>query len=108
MKNLILQGLSSHKINLKGKNILVGLSGGPDSVCLLSILNELKTELNFKIAAAHLNHEARAEASADEQFCRNICKKLGIEFYSEKISNLKLLKSSGSKEELWRNARRQY
>ena len=50
-----------------GDRVLVALSGGPDSVCLLNILFEFKEDFNIEIAAAHVNHMLRGdEAFKDE------------------------------------------
>lgn len=59
--------------------VVVGLSGGADSVCLLSVLNSLKDEYGFSLVAAHINHGIRgAEAQRDEQSCKALCEKLGV------------------------------
>ncbi|MDH5684689.1 MAG: tRNA lysidine(34) synthetase TilS, partial [candidate division WOR-3 bacterium] len=61
--------------------ILIGLSGGPDSICLLHVLNRLKKEFNIKIYAFHLNHKLRGkESEADEKFVKEFCRKLRIPF----------------------------
>lgn len=63
--------------------VLVGFSGGADSVCLLHILNCLKDELGFKLKAAHLNHGIRGEeAKRDELFASAFCEKFNIPFNS--------------------------
>jgi tRNA(Ile)-lysidine synthase len=63
----------------KGR-ILVALSGGGDSVCLLSVLKELGAD----ICAFHLNHGIRGEeADRDQAFCRELCNDLGIRFYTK-------------------------
>lgn len=65
----------------KGDTIVVGLSGGADSVCLLHSLNFLKGELSLNLTAVHINHGIRGdEAKRDADFSRDICKKLGIPF----------------------------
>lgn len=78
-----------------GDKVLVGLSGGPDSVCLLYILKGL----GLKLYIAHLNHGLRAmESDRDQRFCEELGKRLGIPVYTKKI---KVKKS----EEACRNAR---
>lgn len=60
-------------------NVLVALSGGADSVCLLRVLCELQDRFSLTIHAAHVNHMLRgADADADEAFCRALCEKLGV------------------------------
>jgi tRNA(Ile)-lysidine synthase len=69
-----------------GDKILVALSGGPDSVCLLNILSELKEELNITIAAAHLNHLLRGDdAFKDEEYAINICNSMGIQCFVKRV-----------------------
>ena len=60
--------------------IVVGFSGGADSVCLISLLAEICPE-NVKLVAVHVNHGIRGdEALRDMEFCREFCKSRGIEF----------------------------
>lgn len=68
-----------------GDNVLIGLSGGSDSVFLLTVLNKLAPILNISIGAAHLNHCIRGdEALRDENFAKEICNNLNIKFHSKK------------------------
>lgn len=70
---------------ITGGGIVVGLSGGADSVALLHALNSLKSALRLKIYAAHLNHGIRGdEADDDERYCAELCAGLGIELLCEK------------------------
>ena len=60
MKDKILQTIKKYNLIEKGDSIVIGVSGGPDSICLLNVLNELKEELDFKIFVAHINQIGRA------------------------------------------------
>ena len=63
-----------------GDTVVIGLSGGADSVSLTSVLLSLKEELRLNLICAHVNHGIRGEeADGDERFCRNFCRDNGIE-----------------------------
>jgi len=63
----------------EGERVLLGLSGGPDSLCLLYILSSLQEKLKFSLKALHVNHKLRGEeADADEAFVLNCCQSLKI------------------------------
>ncbi|HEY6298971.1 MAG TPA: tRNA lysidine(34) synthetase TilS [Candidatus Binatus sp.] len=92
-----------------GSSILIGLSGGADSVSLISALIELREKLGFKISAAHLNHRIRgAESDRDEEFVRAMCARLGIELIVERAGGLDRSTSPGNLEERARDARREF
>lgn len=62
-----------------GDKIVVGLSGGADSVCLTHALVSLRDSLSLEVEAVHVNHGIRGEeALRDEKFCSDFCKSLGI------------------------------
>ena len=59
--------------------MVVGVSGGPDSVCLLHVLNNLHAELNFSLHVAHLNHQLRGkESEADARYVAGLARKLQL------------------------------
>ncbi len=77
----------------RGDAVLVGLSGGADSVCLLHFLRYLAREKHFALAAVHVNHGLRGkDALADQRFCKTLCKELDIPFFGEKVNVKKLAK----------------
>jgi tRNA(Ile)-lysidine synthase len=78
--------LADHKMIEPGDTVLLGVSGGPDSVALLYGLLELKQELNIELAIAHLNHCARgAESDRDARFVENLGEALQIKTLIETI-----------------------
>ncbi len=87
MKEEILKTIKEYKQIENGDSIIIGVSGGPDSMCLLNVLNEIKEEkiINFKIYVAHVNHMIREEADSDEEYVKKICEKKDIPFFSKKI-----------------------
>lgn len=76
-----------HKYNLINANdkIVLGVSGGPDSLFMLYILNNLREVLKFNIVVAHINHMIRAEAYEEEEFVKELCNNINIDFYSKRI-----------------------
>ena len=71
--------IERHSLCPPGTRVLIGLSGGSDSVALLFILRDLAENGGFSIAAvAHLNHQLRPTADRDEQFCRDLAGRLGV------------------------------
>ena len=88
----------------KGNKIIVGVSGGPDSVALLYLLNSLKKELKISLHVAHLDHMLRKDSCKDREFVERLAHKLKIPVTKAKI-NIKELAKAGSLEEIARNAR---
>lgn len=87
MKSQVKAIIKKHKLIDRSDKIVIGVSGGHDSMTLLYVLEGLKEELDFEIAVAHINHGIRgAEADADEDYVRGISKDLGLEFYSLKAN----------------------
>lgn len=100
------------KFNLidDGDRLILGVSGGPDSICMLNILNDIRNDKNlhmdFDIIVAHVNHLIREEAEDDERFVKNFCKKIGVQFFSKSIDIQKIANNNKiGTEEAGRNAR---
>ena len=74
---------------LENTGILVaGLSGGADSVCLVAVLKEIieKEQLDIRLLAVHVNHGIRGtEAERDEQFAKQLCRQLSVEYISRRV-----------------------
>lgn len=101
MKNLFLNAIKKYNLIQKDDVITVALSGGADSVSLLHILAQIKEEYNLTLYAAHLNHLIRGdEAFKDEEFCKDICKKLNVQLFIKRVNIPQLSKDNKIGEEL--------
>ncbi len=79
LEQRVLRFIEEHKLLANGKVLLVAVSGGPDSVCLLHVLEKLREKLGLNLHAAHLNHQLRgAESEADARFVAQITEQLAI------------------------------
>ena len=88
----------------KGECLLLGISGGPDSIALLYLFSALRQEFKLDLVACHFNHCLRDEADSEEQFVKNICKVVGVRFISEK-KEVKKFFNGDSSEQTARNLR---
>ena len=68
MEDKILKTIKKYKLIESGDKVLIAVSGGPDSMCLLDILNKLKEKLKIEIAAIHVNHGIRKEAGEETEY----------------------------------------
>ena len=86
MTHKALSTCEKYKLLENGGTVLVALSGGADSTALLHFLYSVKEIYNLTILAAHLNHGIRGEeADRDERFCKILCEKYNIPFYSKTL-----------------------
>lgn len=70
-----------------GERVLIALSGGPDSVCLLDVLNALKERWRLSLSALYIDHGLRPEETPGEiEFCKRIAERYGIEFHVVSIN----------------------
>jgi tRNA(Ile)-lysidine synthase len=79
LEQRVLLFIQEHRLVSSQHCLLVAVSGGPDSVCLLHILTQLQAELKIRLHLAHLNHQLRgAEAEADASYVSQLAQQLGI------------------------------
>ena len=89
-----------------GDRVVVAVSGGADSVVLLSLLLDVRTQFELDLIVAHLNHNLRGTASdEDEEFVRVLAHRLGTRFVSEKIPDADVKARSGGLENWAREQR---
>ena len=85
LKEQVLNTIKKYDLINENDKIICGVSGGPDSICMLDILKDLKEELKFEIVVCHINHLIREEAISDEEYVVNYCKENNIKCYVKRI-----------------------
>lgn len=83
----------------KGDKIVLGLSGGVDSVALFLLLNELKEEYELNLFAVHVNHGIRKEAGEDAAYAKELCKQFAVPFFLFEADIKEMAKKQGKSEE---------
>ena len=97
--NIVKNNIVENSLVKKGDKIVVAVSGGPDSMCLLDILYRLKDELEFSILVAHVNHGIRIESDLEKEYVEKYCKERNIPFFYLKVDVPKLSKEKKISEE---------
>ena len=83
MSQRALAAASQSGLIVPGEPLLVMLSGGADSVCLL----DCALTLGARVSALHVNYGLRGEASdEDERFCRDLCERIGVKLHVERVT----------------------
>lgn len=79
LEKIALDTIYKHNLICKNEHIIVGVSGGADSICLLHFLYSIKKDFNLKITAVHINHCMRGkESDEDNKFVVDFCKNINI------------------------------
>ena len=86
LEQKILKTIKKYELIKNGDNIVVGVSGGPDSMALLNALINIRknSNLKFAITVAHINHMIRLEAEEETKYVQNFCIKNNIECFINK------------------------
>ena len=127
----VIRTIQKYELIKPGDKLVVGVSGGPDSMCLLDILSKIQKQSSergmfslkqeegcqngtsplatFDFVVAHVNHMIREEAKADEEYVKNYCIKNDIQFYGKSIDVQKIANTNKiSTEEAGRNVRYEF
>ncbi len=99
-KKKIREFIEKNSMLNKGDRVVLGLSGGPDSVCLFFMLLGLREEYNLDIHALHVNHCIRGEdADEDQAYVESLCKDYQVPLKVVRVDIPALVKESGRSEE---------
>lgn len=107
LQNKVLEYIIKNNLVLQGDKLLVGISGGPDSVCLLHILQSISQTHPMELFPVHINHKLRKdESDADEAYVKDFCMKLQLPLLSKTVDVAKFSEERGlTLEEAGREAR---
>lgn len=107
VKQKILDTIKKHNLLQNGTHIVLGLSGGPDSVCLFDVLCEIAWEMNLTIHPVHVNHKFRpGAAEEDQEYVEALCRQRGLACRSFVVDCNRLAQEEGlTSEEAGRKAR---
>jgi len=101
--------IEENKLVRPGERVIVAVSGGPDSMALLHIMHNLSSQLDFELAAAHLNHGLREVAEVEEAFVKKNCQMISVPCYSQTVPVAELAREQKTTlEDAGRNARYSY
>ena len=89
MERKILKTIEKYDLIKNGDKVVLAVSGGPDSIFMLDILNKIRKEesfnLKYDIVVCHVNHLIREEATEDENYVKNFCEKNNIQCFIKRI-----------------------
>ena len=113
MKQKVIETIKKYNLIEEGDKIVIGVSGGPDSITLLNILKELKEnnelDIKFDISVAHINHLIRKEATSDEEYVKKYCQNNNIECFIKRVKVEEIAKQEKiGTEEAGRNIRYEF
>jgi len=128
LKNKVIETIKKYRQIETGDSLIIGVSGGPDSICLLHILSDIwgqspnsqkgkrglspfsqNSILGTDLYVAHVNHMIRKEADAETEYVEEFCKRLGIKCFTKKVDVKKVAKNEKiSEEEAGRKVRYEF
>ncbi len=107
LRKKFMETITAYELIEKGDHIVIGLSGGPDSVCLFHLFLDAADELDLTIHPVHVNHKFRPGAAEEDQaYVESLCRSRGLECKSFTVDCNALAAATGmTSEEAGRKAR---
>ena len=81
LEEKVLDTIKKYNLIKENDTIVIGVSGGPDSITLLNVLYNLREILKINIVVAHINHMLREEANSETEYVQNFCQNINIECF---------------------------
>ena len=97
--NIVRNNILDNNLFSKGERVVVAVSGGPDSMCLLDVLYRIKDEFKIELEVAHVNHGIRKESDDEKIYVENYCNLRNIPFHYLKVNIPTLAKEKKISEE---------
>lgn len=90
LQQKVLETIQKHNLIQKGDKIVIGVSGGPDSMCLLNCLFCLKEILSIELVVCHMNHMIRQEAEEETRYVQAFCEKINVPCFKKYVDVIKM------------------
>ena len=85
LEDKVLDTINKYGMIKKNDKVVIGVSGGPDSMTLLNILNNLKEKIEIEIYVAHINHMIREESDEETEYVKEFCERIGVSFFFKRV-----------------------
>ncbi len=109
LQQKVLTTIQKYNLIQKKDKIVIGVSGGPDSMCLLNCLFCLKEKLAIEIIVAHVNHMLRPEAEEETKYVQEFCQKIEVPCFIKYANITKMSQEEKlGKEEMGRKVRYEF
>ena len=109
LKQKVLSTIQKYNLIQKGDKIVIGVSGGPDSMCLLNCLFSLQKVLGIELVVAHINHMLREEAEEETKYVQEFCDKIDVPCFVKYADVIKMSQEQKlGKEEMGRKVRYEF
>lgn len=94
LEEQVLKTIKKYNLINQNDKIVVGVSGGPDSISLLHILLDLRKQYNLELCVAHINHMIRENAILDEEYVKDFCKNNNIQCFVKRANVVNISKEN--------------
>ena len=83
LEKKVYEFITKYNLIENGDRVVLGVSGGPDSICMLNILSNIskKKLIDFEMIVCHINHGLRENAILDEEFVKDFCEKIEVKYF---------------------------